>query len=180
MPELAEAYASGMSPERYEELLAEHRDVHRLHRRRAEFSAQDEALLRGLPAQRALVITEPWCGDSLAILPVVLELFARIPGSVVRIVLRDENQELMDGFLTRGGRAVPIVVALGEDDGERFRWGPRPGPAQAILEANWAGLAAGTVARATIFAQIRAFYAKDRGRTIIAELLERLREGGSA
>ena len=170
------AHDGGLTPQQYEKLLGEQCDLHALHRRRARFSAEEEDRLRRLPAQRVLVITEPWCGDSLAVLPVALTLFERIPGSSVRIVRRDEHPELMDRFLTNGGRAVPMIVALDAEDGVRFRWGPRPAPAQAILEAHRAALRAGTVERAEVSAKIRGFYSKDRGRTIIAELTDLLCE----
>ena len=33
----------------------------------------------------------------------------------LRIILRDENTELMDEFLTNGGRSIPKLVRLNEN-----------------------------------------------------------------
>ncbi len=45
----------------------------------------------------------------------------------IRYILRDENPEVMDDYLTNGGRSIPKLVALEEDTlEEQFTWGPRP------------------------------------------------------
>ncbi len=172
--DLKGAFEVGLGPEEYDRLLSdEQRRLHALHARRAEVDEGAVEAIRHSNLARILVITEPWCGDSLAILPVVLELFSRA-GREVRIVRRDENPDLIDRYLTNGGRAIPIVIGLDEGYGELFRWGPRPQPAQRILEDAREDLAAGRIDKAEIHKRIRAFYSKDRGRTIVEELKERL------
>ena len=44
----------------------------------------------------------------------------------LQLVLRDENLELMDLFLTNGGRSIPKLIALDKDLNILFTWGPRP------------------------------------------------------
>jgi hypothetical protein len=172
--DLKAAFAGAMTPAAYERLLGERHALHETHRRRAHFTEAEERLLGGLEPRRGLVITEPWCGDSLAILPVLLALFERIPGSELRIVRRDEHPALMDRYLTHGGRAVPIFIVLTADGEEAFHWGPRPAPAQAILERHRGALERGEIEPGAVHADIRAFYGADRGRTIIRELIEAL------
>jgi len=171
---LKEYFEKGFTPKQYEGLLGEQLELHRLHYRRAQISDEAVAALRGLAPQRVLVITEPWCGDSLAVLPVVLKLFDQVGSGEIRIVLRDQNPELMDRYLTRGGRAVPIVILLDEAHEELFHWGPRPAAAQAIFEEQREDLNAGRIDRVKVTAKIRNFYGRDRGESIVKELRQQL------
>ncbi len=74
-----------------------------------------------------LVITEGWCGDAAQSLPVIAALSEQNAGIDLRIVLRDQHLELIDAFLTDGGRSIPKLLLL---DAESRRvwssWGPRP------------------------------------------------------
>ncbi|MCK4246628.1 thioredoxin family protein, partial [Candidatus Bipolaricaulota bacterium] len=126
---LRDYFEKGLTPEEYTGLLGEQRALHELHFRRSRPSEEDLVKVSLTGPQRVLVITEPWCGDSLAILPVVIKLFQEAGNGEIRIVLRDQNPELIDRYLTHGGRAIPIVVFLDENFEERFHWGPRPAQA---------------------------------------------------
>jgi len=171
---LKEYFEKGFTPKQYAQLLGEQKDLHQLHYRRAEISNEAIAAARTLETRRALVITEPWCGDSLAVLPVVLKLFGQVGSSEIRIVLRDQNLELMDRYLTRGGRAIPILILLDETCAELFHWGPRPVAAQAIFEELREDLNVGRIDRVKVSAKIRNFYGRDRGRSIVEELHQKL------
>jgi len=171
---LKEYFEKGFTPKQYEELLGEQLKLHQLHHRRAQISNEAIAAARTLETRRALVITEPWCGDSLAILPVLLKLFEQVGSGEIRIVLRDQNLELIDRYLTRGGRAIPIVILLGETYEELFHWGPRPAAAQAIFEEQREDLNAGRINKSGIIKQIRNFYGRDRGQSIVEELHQKL------
>ena len=75
-----------------------------------------------------LILTEGWCGDAAQNIPSIEKIAAASAGSVVtRYVLRDENLELMDAYLTHNARSIPKLIAL---DAETFEeigtWGPRP------------------------------------------------------
>jgi len=171
---LKEYFQKGLTSEQYAQLLGEQNDLHELHYRRAEISDEAIAAARTLETRRALVITEPWCGDSLAILPVVLKLFEQVGSSEIRIVLRDKNLELMDGYLTVGGRAIPIVILLDETYEELFHWGPRPAAAQTIFEKHREDINAGRIDKSEVIKQIRNFYGRDRGQSIVEELHQKL------
>src|SRR5690606_5382368 len=74
-----------------------------------------------------LVLTEAWCGDAAQIIPFFVKLVSHSPLIELRFILRDENTEVMDAYLTNGGRSIPKLVALKKDDFEElFTWGPRP------------------------------------------------------
>ena len=84
-----------------------------------------------------LVITEAWCGDSAQNLPVIAEIAKLNPNKIKsQILLREENLEIMDKYLTNGARAIPKLIVVNETLGkEAFVWGPRPASAQKILMA---------------------------------------------
>lgn len=170
---LREAFEHGLTPAEYTLLLDEdQRALHATYERRAAVSAGAVEQIRAAGTHRVLVITEPWCGDSLALLPGILRLFEEV-GSEVRIVRRDEHPDLIDRYLTNGGRAVPIAVVLDEAFNERFHWGPRPWPAQRLFEEKREAIATGTITKADIHKQIRAFYAKDNNETLVKEFASR-------
>jgi hypothetical protein len=81
-----------------------------------------------------LVITEAWCGDAAQNIPLMAKLAETHPYINLRFVLRDENQDLMDEFLTNGGRAIPVLIALNQKNKVLYTWGPRPKAAQQMVE----------------------------------------------
>lgn len=88
--------------------------------------------IKELPRQIWLLITETWCGDAANSVPVIAKLAELNPSIDLRIVLRDENLDLMDQFLTKGGRSIPKLIAMDEDLNVLFDWGPRPKDAQEL------------------------------------------------
>lgn len=74
-----------------------------------------------------LVISESWCGDAAHILPVINKVAIQNDNISLRIVLRDEHPELMDAFLTNGGRSIPKLIMLDNSTKEVLStFGPRP------------------------------------------------------
>ncbi|KAB1157195.1 thioredoxin family protein [Tenacibaculum aiptasiae] len=76
--------------------------------------------------QTWLVLTEGWCGDAAQNLPVINKIAEENPNIQLKLVLRDENLELMDKFLTNGGRSIPKLIALDKENEVVNTWGPRP------------------------------------------------------
>ena len=172
--DLRTIFKSGLTVKSYEKLLDDdQQSLHRLYARRARIDASMVDAARSARVKNVLVITEPWCGDSLAIFPVVAKLFIEA-GCEIRVVRRDEHPDLIDQFLTNGGRAIPIVIVLDDQYRERFHWGPRPKPAQDIVMGHKAAVAAGTVDKSEVHKMVRAFYALDHGRSIVEELVAEL------
>lgn len=85
-----------------------------------------------------LVISEGWCGDAAQILPILNKMALASDKKVdLKIVLRDENDELMSHYLTNGGRAIPKVIVICKEAGiVRADWGPRPKGATELM-ANY-------------------------------------------
>ncbi|PQJ76888.1 thioredoxin family protein [Polaribacter glomeratus] len=80
-----------------------------------------------------LVLTEGWCGDAAQNLPVINKMAALNNNITLKLVLRDENLDLMDLFLTNGGRAIPKLIALDKDNNVIDTWGPRPAVATKLV-----------------------------------------------
>ena len=77
--------------------------------------------------QTWLVITEGWCGDAAAVIPIMKKIADVNPHIDFKLILRDENEELMNQFLTNGGKSIPKLIAFNlEEERILFTWGPRP------------------------------------------------------
>lgn len=74
-----------------------------------------------------IVLTEGWCGDAAHSLPVINKMVENSEGINLKILLRDENEELMNKFLTNGNKSIPKLIMLDADTNELINsWGPRP------------------------------------------------------
>ncbi|WP_162126585.1 thioredoxin family protein [Flavobacterium phycosphaerae] len=83
-----------------------------------------------------LLISEGWCGDSAQIVPVIHKMAELSTHIDLRIVFRDENEVLMNLFLTNGTKSVPKLIVLDKNTLEVLGdFGPRPqGAIQLILD----------------------------------------------
>ena len=74
-----------------------------------------------------LVISEGWCGDAAQLLPIINKMAIDSGKIELKIVLRDENEELMKLFLTNKKKSIPIVIVVEKATGSVLgKWGPRP------------------------------------------------------
>ncbi|WP_341281281.1 thioredoxin family protein [Paenibacillus sp. FSL H8-0537] len=80
-----------------------------------------------------LVITEDWCGDAMMINPIIRKI-TEAANLEMRVALRDSNVELIDRYLTNGGRAIPIVIILDSKGEVVGKWGPRAPKVQEIVD----------------------------------------------
>jgi len=82
-----------------------------------------------------VIITEPWCGDAAQIVP-ALCAFADVNSNIeTKLILRDTNLDLMDAYLTEGGRSIPKLICLHQDTMEEIgTWGPRPQQIQVMVD----------------------------------------------
>jgi len=86
--------------------------------------------------RKLLAIAEPWCGDVYRELPTALRI-AEAGGMDLRIFPRDENPDIMDEFLSNGGksRAIPVFVFYTADMRYIAHFKERTSSAQAGLAA---------------------------------------------
>ncbi|MCV6630065.1 MAG: thioredoxin family protein [Flavobacteriaceae bacterium] len=119
-----------------------------------------------------LTITESWCGDAAHAVPILAKLAAASPNIDLQLVYRDQHLELMDAFLTNGGRSIPKLIMLDKESNKVLgTWGPRPTEATAMVEDYKATHGKLT----TEFKQdLQTWYNKNKGQNIKEDLLELL------
>jgi hypothetical protein len=77
--------------------------------------------------QNWVVLVESWCGDVPHSLPIIHKMTIFQPLITLHILLRDDNLDVMDKYLTNDGRSIPKLIAFDKKfDKELFTWGPRP------------------------------------------------------
>jgi hypothetical protein len=83
-----------------------------------------------------LVISEGWCGDAAQLVPIFHKMAELSPKIDLKMVFRDENEDLMNLFLTNGSRSIPKLIVLEKNTLEDLGdFGPRPqGAKQLILD----------------------------------------------
>ncbi len=145
-----------------------------MQRMEKEEGAEEEQLRSmGLEPREWVVITEPWCLDSARILPVIKRMVDANPYIGLRILLRDENPDLMDRHLTKGKRAIPKLLDTHPENGSvAAEWGPRPARLQERIE-EWKEEEP-DLDKKELQKRIQKWYAKDRGASVRRELLELL------
>lgn len=117
-----------------------------------------------------LVLTEAWCGDAAQNIPFLARLADQNPLIDIRFILRDEHLDVMDAYLTDGGRSIPKLIALKKEPLEElFTWGPRP---QALQQKYLAYKEDGKgVSQEDFIESLHLWYAKDRNKNIDAEFV---------
>lgn len=115
-----------------------------------------------------LVLTEPWCGDAAQSLGFLNAVEKSSQGKIkLGLLYRDENLELIDQFLTNGGRSIPKLIQLDHQLNVTGTWGPRPKAAQDLVVAmKSAGEPYGDA--------LHSWYAKDKNQSIDQELIQLL------
>ncbi|GLC90454.1 thioredoxin family protein [Lysinibacillus piscis] len=88
---------------------------------------------------KILTITEDWCGDAMLNNPIIRRV-AEAANLDMRAVLRDEDTDLIDRYLTNGGRAIPMYILLDAEGQVIGKWGPRAPELQEFVMAKRAGL----------------------------------------
>ncbi|MET0751732.1 MAG: thioredoxin family protein, partial [Pyrinomonadaceae bacterium] len=120
-----------------------------------------------------LIITEGWCGDAAQNIPTIEKIAAESANIETRYVLRDENLELMDEYLTFEARSIPKLIAL---DAETFEelgtWGPRPQVAMNyFFELRKSGME-----KPQMMENIQRWYLQDKEKSLQKEFEELLGE----
>ncbi|MGI8469933.1 MAG: thioredoxin family protein [Pyrinomonadaceae bacterium] len=123
-----------------------------------------------------LILTEGWCGDAAQNIPTIEKIAAENPNIKTRYILRDENLELMDAYLTNNARSIPKLICLdAETLLEIGTWGPRPQAAMNLFyEMKKQGLE-----KPEMMEKIQRWYLSDKEQSIQKEF-ENLFDGWAA
>lgn len=119
-----------------------------------------------------LVITESWCGDAAHMVPALNKIAELSPNIDLKLVLRDENETLMDQFLTNGGRAIAKLIMIDNVTGEVINtYGPRP--TQATKLVNDYKVAHGGLTP-EFKEDLQSWYNKDKGQNVMKDVMSLL------
>lgn len=121
-----------------------------------------------------LVISEGWCGDAAQLLPVVNKMALELGKIELKIVLRDENDDLMKLFLTNNSKSIPIVIVVDKVTGELLgHWGPRPKGAIELIQNYKKEFG---VVDETAKTNLQLWYLHDKGVSTQEELINLMQE----
>ena len=167
---LAKGETTGIqTPEKVE---ASKMNVHRMNRwdKSTKLSEELSAKLAELQCEvNWLLLAEGWCADASQNLPILNKMAEASPNVNLRILLRDEHLDIMDQYLTNGGRAIPKLVVLDDEMSEVGTWGPRPTPIQQMVRE---GKESGQLDSEQIGIMVQKWYAKDKGETLEREMMQ--------
>ncbi|MEM7381044.1 MAG: thioredoxin family protein [Bacteroidota bacterium] len=140
-----------------------------------KFNIAEEALAKIVEYPREilwLVLTESWCGDAAPTMPVMNKIAEASANISFRVLLRDENPELMSRFLTNQAMSIPKLIMLDKASLEVLgSWGPRPSTATKMAADYKA--AHGNLSKE--FKQdLQMWYNKDKGKDTFQDLMELL------
>ncbi len=119
-----------------------------------------------------LVISEGWCGDAAQTLPVMNKLANLNKGIHLKIVLRDENESLMNNYLTDGNRSIPKLIMIENNTKKEIdTWGPRPSIATRMVKDHKEKFG---ILTPEFKKDLQLWYNKDKGRNTLEDLLKLL------
>ena len=100
-----------------------------------KITAENEQFLSSLEAEYIwLVLSEGWCGDAAQTLPIINKMAQKSNKVNLKIAFRDENPELMNLFLTNGGKSIPKLIIIEKETLKVVSdWGPRPSQAIKLI-----------------------------------------------
>jgi len=126
-----------------------------------------------------LVITEGWCGDAAQIIPVLHQMAEASDYINLKLILRDENLDIMDAFLTNNARSIPVLIVLDAETNEVLRsWGPRPMEVQQmVMDAKAKATSTEDAEESKVIwdeakKNLQLWYAKDKTLSIQREVIE--------
>jgi thiol-disulfide isomerase/thioredoxin len=166
--QLKDRYGSALTFEQFVEGAQSNQDMWRSVYRLAKIPPELIERASDVPGKwYLLALVEDWCGDAVNTIPIIARLAEEVPNLELRLLTRDENPDIMDAHLSpTGGRAIPIVMVLDDDHEEQAWWGSRPRELQ-----EWVMSTGLTMERSARYREIRAWYAKDKGRAVLTEVI---------
>lgn len=116
-------YDRGLEKNDYIALLEKHRDAFKHIYKHFTISEENNLASQSKQPFRALVLAAEWCGHCMLDIPIFLHI-AEVANIPVRFLIRDDNLELMDQYLTNDKRYVPIIIFIDDAGNEIGKWGP--------------------------------------------------------
>jgi hypothetical protein len=163
-------YAKGVTFAEFLENARARRDQWRAHYNDATVTPDLITRMRALPGKRRLlVVAEDWCADSVNTIPYIVRLVDGAPERLeLRLIDSERGKAVMEAHRTPDGRAAtPVVVVLAEDGRVLGAWTERPSSTQ-----TWFLEKQKTTMQKPLHDELKDWYAKDAGKTTVAEIAE--------
>ena len=117
-----------------------------------------------------LVLAEGWCADAAQLLPIMNKMAEQSDKIELKIVFRDENEALMNLFLTNKGKAIPKLIIIDKETGDVLNhWGPRPKGAVDFIKEYKEKFG---IVDETAKAELQMWYLRDKGISTQNEILD--------
>jgi len=115
-----------------------------------------------------LVLTESWCGDAAHSMPVMNKLTGLSKNIDLKVLHRDENEKLMNEFLTNGTKSIPKLIVFNNETKEVINdWGPSPSK---VIDMTKEFKKNNETLTPEFKKDIQVWYNKDKGNSIASDL----------
>ncbi|MBN2982621.1 MULTISPECIES: thioredoxin family protein [Cohnella] len=135
---LAEKWNKGLSPSRFMDGMTKNKEAFAENYEKFEWPDEETReffeSLNNRDDLRCMIITADWCGDALRSVPIAFRA-AEAGGIPTQVYIIEEHTDLIDQYLTLGGRSIPIVLITDTGGHLLGKWGPRPQQVQEVMIA---------------------------------------------
>ncbi|TCZ73414.1 thioredoxin family protein [Paenibacillus albiflavus] len=126
----------GITPEQFIQGMTKNQDKFQEYYSQFEWPSQEDKeffeSLNDRDDLRCLILAADWCGDVVRNIPVVFRALEN-SGVPVEVMIKEEHEDLMDEFLTLGGKSIPVVIIADTGGYVLGQWGPRPAHIQEVM-----------------------------------------------
>ncbi|WNQ12435.1 thioredoxin family protein [Paenibacillus aurantius] len=133
---LANSLGTGLKPQAFIDSMQKNKEKFEEYYNAFEWTdAEDKEYfesLRNRDDLRCVILAADWCGDVVRNVPVVFRALEN-SGMPVEVLIKEENEDIMDQFLTMGGKSIPVVIFTDTGGFVLGQWGPRPEHVQAVM-----------------------------------------------
>ncbi len=137
MANLSSKLNAGISPQEFMDGMSKNKEAFaKWYEQFAWESDDDREFFQSLNNRddlRCLILAADWCGDVVRNVPVVFRALEH-SGIPVNVLIMEENTDVMDQFLTMGGRAIPKAIFTDTGGYVLGDWGPRPEHVQQVMK----------------------------------------------
>jgi hypothetical protein len=123
-----ERFAGGLTYDGYKAAMTRNRERVEDNEKKVVLDPETVRFFKALPQPiNVVVLAEDWCGDVIANLPVLGALAKAVGTLDVRILYRDQNLDLMEGWLNQGKyQSIPVFAFFDQSFRELGHWIERP------------------------------------------------------
>lgn len=133
---IAAVMGQGITPEAFIEGMTKNQAAFQEWYHRFEWSGdEDREFFESLQFRddlRCFILMADWCGDVVRNVPVVFRAM-EAAGIPTEVLIMEQFLEVMDQYLTMGGRSIPVVLMTDTGGHVLGQWGPRPSDVQAHM-----------------------------------------------